>query len=1021
MHILICNERFLFRFGLDRALIILGKGLKELGHTVSIIANNYDRHVLESFATTIIDIPKTNNDYLNSNESTEKWLNKKWDAFFNDTNKPDIVLIGGWPFFSSIQVFRKYRIPVIFFDCGAVPLAGYTDGFLITQKKLQELRKKYLQQATAIIAISEFIAATQSKVDTNNQIPVFTILLGADHLDLKIWQKNTLYTKDTIIDFFNLIKNQGKRCILNLGRWEPNCYKNSEAIFDIMRKIKTNYPNSCLFVLSDPTNIQLPQDLQPFIYPIGFPDDTELTYLMKNVDLGISTSLWEGFNLPLSEMQWLNIPVLAFNKGAHPEVAIHPWYLCKDNNEMATKACEIFEGKDLDFKTKIDALNKFHEFFIWKRVIIEFDEVLGNVVKSYQNSVKQKFLAIIDVTNASRDPANSGVIRVTRRVCSEFQKHTQVLFVVWDQEKNQYFFPTKAEFNQLSQFNGPVFTNECKISVDNNKWALSDYLKTSEYAEKWLIFTETIDESRAKKIRRFARENKIYLAAIFYDAIPVLYPEFCQDISIKNNHSYYMKGLAECDIIIPISKYSSECLQEFWKDQNIDGCSVQYNLLPGEFGGFKRIQTVQDPDSDKINILCVSTLEPRKNHKTLINACLLMQEEHPELNWTLTLVGNRYEGAFDIAKDIQKISQENPQIQWLGVVSDDMLNLLYKKATFTVYPSIIEGFGVPILESIWHGKPVICSNCGVMAELAMDGGCLTTDIQNVKQLANEIYRLCTDKMLILNLSQEAIKRPIKTWDEYIRQFLSILEMKNSMQTPLKEQIYEGSGKNAFRNYKEILYPTCLCENWQMNDSERMALTALLLRHKPHCSIEIGTYKAGSLSLISQISRFVFSLDIDPDIPEKFGQLKNVTFLTGSSAVSLPLLLKALDDEQVHVDFILIDGDHSAEGVKRDLNSVLTYIPKKPLFVMMHDSFNPECRRGMLEADWNISLHVQWVDLDFVPGRIVENGSASQGELWGGLALVFLTPSIRSGPLSIDRTANMMYEFLKTYSQRELNK
>ncbi len=296
---------------------------------------------------------------------------------------------------------------------------------------------------------------------------------------------------------------------------------------------------------------------------------------MKNMDLGISTSLWEGFNLPLAEMQWLNIPVLVFNKGAHPEVAIHHWYLCKTDEEMATKVCEILEGTALNIDTTTDSLNKFHKYFTWKRVIIEFDKVLDNVVQGHQNSVNRNFLAIIDVTNAVRDPANSGVIRVTRRLCSELQKHIQVLFVVWDSEKTQYFFPTKEEFNQLSQYNGPVLNNEWEQLIDSSKLSLPDYLKSNKYAETWLIFTETVDESRAKKIRRFARENNFYLAAIFYDAIPVLYPEFCQDITVKNNHSHYMKGLAECDVVIPISKYSGECLQKFWRDQHIKECPVQ--------------------------------------------------------------------------------------------------------------------------------------------------------------------------------------------------------------------------------------------------------------------------------------------------------------------------------------------------------------------------------------------------------------------------------------------------------------
>jgi hypothetical protein len=203
----------------------------------------------------------------------------------------------------------------------------------------------------------------------------------------------------------------------------------------------------------------------------------------------------------------------------------------------------------------------------------------------------------------------------------------------------------------------------------------------------------------------------------------------------------------------------------------------------------------------------------------------------------------------------------------------------------------------------------------------------------------------------------------------------------------------------------------------MNNSERLALTTLLSRHIPQCSIEIGTYKGGSLSLISQFSKMVFSIDIDPTLSEKFGFFKNVTFLTGFSKVSLPLLLKSLDFEKIPVDFILIDGDHSSEGVRNDLNMVLSNIPKKPLFIMMHDSFNPECRRGMLEADWNKCPYVQWVDLDFVPGRVIENGSASEGEMWGGLALAYLTPTIRDGPLIIERSANKMYELIKTNSKK----
>jgi glycosyltransferase involved in cell wall biosynthesis len=1016
MHILICNERFLFRFGLDRALIILGKGLKESGHTISIMANKYDRNVLEMFASNIIDVPETKNDYLNSNEFTEKWINNSWNNFFIDSNKPDIVVIGGWPFFSSIPIFKKWGIPVVFLDCGAVPLEGYTNGFLIIQKKLRELRKKYLKDATSIIAISDFIATTQSKADTDNKIPVCKILLGADHLDMKIWQMNNSNKKSTIINSFNEIKNKGKHCILNLGRWEPNCYKNSEALFDIMRKIQKKVPNTISIVLNEPSTIQIPHDLQGSIYPIGFPTDAELKYLMLNSNLGISTSRWEGFNLPLAEMQWLNKPVLVFSAGAHPEVVIHPWYLCRDNNEMAHKATELLNGFDLDKDERNIALKRFHDFFTWNRAIKELEKYLENIVQEENTMQIQNVLLIIDVTNASRDPANSGVIRITRRVCHELQKDLDPLFVIWDPDKMCYVFPTSAEYHQLSAFNGPVLIDQGRISPLNSKLELDIYLKSKNAEVKWLLLLETLFEANASNIRSYARKEGIKIAAVFHDAIPVLYPDLCKDPLIRDNHSNYMKGLAECNIIIPVSEFSANCLREFWQDNQITGCTIFPNLNPGEFGGFSRNQNVQEPCRDPIKILCVSTLEPRKNHKTLIRAFLLMQKEHPEINWTLTLVGNRYSGAFVIADEIQKISKINPRIQWLGVVSDDWLHRLYEESAFTVYPSIVEGFGIPILESIWHGKPVICSNNGVMSELAAEGGCLTTDILDKRTLADALYRLCTDRKLLIKLSRDAVNRPIKTWEEYTRQFLSILQIRDATHASFRasKSVLE---LKEYRKWEEILYPSCLCENWQMNHSERMALTTLLSRHIPYCSIEIGTYKGGSLSLISQFSKMAFSIDIDPMVPEKFCFFKNVTFLKGFSKVSLPLLLKSLDYEQVPVDFILIDGDHSAEGVRNDLNLVLSYIPKKPLFLMMHDSFNPECRRGMLEADWNKCPYVQWVDLDFVPGRLIENGSTADGEMWGGLALAYLTPTIKDGQLIIDRSANTMHELIKNNSKK----
>ena len=196
------------------------------------------------------------------------------------------------------------------------------------------------------------------------------------------------------------------------------------------------------------------------------------------------------------------------------------------------------------------------------------------------------------------------------------------------------------------------------------------------------------------------------------------------------------------------------------------------------------------------------------------------------------------------------------------------------------------------------------------------------------------------------------------------------------------------------NPDDHLYSGLLHPHWQMSHAERMAMSHLLGLLRPKVAIEVGTYQGGSLSLIAAHSGWVYSLDIDPTIPKKFSQFRNTTFITESSATSLPALLTRLETEGAPLEFILIDGDHSREGVRRDLDTVLRYQPARRVHVLLHDSFNPECRAGMLAANWAEARHVAFADLDFIHGKIVQQGGPFDGELWGGLALLVLEPAVQ---------------------------
>jgi methyltransferase family protein len=201
--------------------------------------------------------------------------------------------------------------------------------------------------------------------------------------------------------------------------------------------------------------------------------------------------------------------------------------------------------------------------------------------------------------------------------------------------------------------------------------------------------------------------------------------------------------------------------------------------------------------------------------------------------------------------------------------------------------------------------------------------------------------------------------------------------------------------------------------WQMLDSERAALSAIVSWLRPQCAIEIGVFRAGSLGVIAAHSQRVYALDLDPACELAYRErFPNVEFVTGPSSQTLPVLLERIQASGTDVDFVLIDADHSEAGVRSDIDNLLRYRPAaRPLYVLMHDSFNPGCRNGMKTASWAANPHVHAVELDFVIGTLGGPGlpPSFQRTMWCGLALAILLPERRVGELRIEQRELWGYE------------
>lgn len=172
----------------------------------------------------------------------------------------------------------------------------------------------------------------------------------------------------------------------------------------------------------------------------------------------------------------------------------------------------------------------------------------------------------------------------------------------------------------------------------------------------------------------------------------------------------------------------------------------------------------------------------------------------------------------------------------------------------------------------------------------------------------------------------------------------------------------------------------------MMPGERAALEGVLSALKPSLSIEIGTSKGGSLERISAHSRAVHAFDLIRGAELTYDRFPNVTFHIGDSHELLPPLLDELATARENVDFAFIDGDHSAVGVRRDVEDLLSSPSVGRSIILLHDTLNDRVRAGLEQVDYRAFEKVRFVDLDFVQGGIFREGP-NKDELWHGLGLI----------------------------------
>jgi len=360
---------------------------------------------------------------------------------------------------------------------------------------------------------------------------------------------------------------------------------------------------------------------------------------------------------------------------------------------------------------------------------------------------------------------NTGVQRTARQTAKALMEYgCKVIATTWDGESLAPLVP--KDLLHLSKWNGPrtdqwhQWVNP-KFSPDNS-WLMSNEMPSN------------LGPGINCKLINFAKANGIKTAATFFDAIPCLLPNLYPAGSYQLHFSY-MKQLTEWDLIFPISEQSANDMLALLSESDIDQQLLIPKLkplrLPTEFHGSPRKMNNPIVLNARPSILVLSTFEKRKNHLTLFRAIEVAQRSFT-FGFDLILVGHSLDTK--VVKLANQYQRKFPSIRIEHDASDQQLQDLFDCADFTIYPSIEEGFGLPIAESIWNGKPVICDNSRAINELASEGGCLQIDVLNVEEFAEAIIALATNLDVYKSKCNEIEKRSFKTWLSYASEIVSLM-------------------------------------------------------------------------------------------------------------------------------------------------------------------------------------------------------------------------------------------------------
>lgn len=288
-------------------------------------------------------------------------------------------------------------------------------------------------------------------------------------------------------------------------------------------------------------------------------------------------------------------------------------------------------------------------------------------------------------------------------------------------------------------------------------------------------------------VKQLVNRTNISYGTILYDLIPYhSRNSLPPDLSVR--FSLWLSEMARIsDFVVSISEYTNNEFKQFVAESQIYNPVLTTQSIPlGSHppkGVKKSIVSKRYFIHDEFCVF-VSTIETRKNHATLIRAWKKIIANNPDTP-QLVIVGKKGWGFDELPPIISSDELLESKVLLIHDASDADLDWLYQHCLFSVYPSLYEGWGLPVTESLSRGKFCVCSNTTSLPEA---GGEFADyfDPTDVSDIAKTISKYLIDRTLLAEKEKKIrVEYKLRTWDDYAKDLDAWLEKICSKKTGSK--------------------------------------------------------------------------------------------------------------------------------------------------------------------------------------------------------------------------------------------